>query len=163
MQGGSFLERPGESGAMGALMDEYALAAEGFCRVVEGFDAGRFARAVPGGAVHTASPLAICRHVLRAAHKYSDSIRRARGLPFTEGYSIEPGVPAAPAELRPQLAALLRYTEAGLDGLYGQSDEQVAVIRFTVSWGVVYDPDMLLEHAVCHLLRHRRQLERWPA
>ena len=37
-----------------------------------------------------------------------------------------------------------------------------AVIRFTVSWGVEYDPDMLLEHAVCHLLRHRRQLERWP-
>jgi len=25
-----------------------------------------------------------------------------------------------------------------------------------------YDPEMLLEHAVVHLLRHRRQLERWP-
>ena len=105
----------------------------------------------------------ICRHVLAAAHRYSDDIRRARGLPFEDAFRVEAGVPAQPSELRAPLAAMLRYTEAGLEGLYGQSDEQVAVIRFTVRWGVEYDPDMLLEHAVCHLLRHRRQLERWPA
>jgi len=158
-----FLDRPGESGAMGALMDEYARAAEDFCRVVEGFDPLRFGRPVAGYAAHTVSPHMICRHVLTAAHRYSDSIRGARGLPFVEGYRAEPGVPAQPAELRSLLAGMLRYTEAGLDGLYGQTDEQVGVIRFRVSWGVEYDPDMLLEHAVCHLLRHRRQLERWPA
>ena len=157
-----FLDRPGESGAMGALMDEYGRAAEDFCRVVEGLDAARFARAVPGLAAHTASPHAICRHVLTAGHRYSDDIRRARGLPFVEGYRVAAGLPAQPADVRAPLAAVLRYTEAGLDGLYGQSDEQVAVIRFRVSWGGEYDPDMLLEHAVCHLLRHRRQLERWP-
>jgi hypothetical protein len=158
-----FLDRPGESGAMGALMDEYARAAEDFCRVVEGFDAARFLQTRPEFAAHTASPQVICRHVLTAAHRYSDGIRRARGLPFAEGYRAEVAVPASPAALRGPLAEVLRYTEAGLDGLYGQSDEQVAVIRFQVPWGVEYDPDMLLEHAVCHLLRHRRQLERWPS
>jgi 1,4-dihydroxy-6-naphthoate synthase len=156
-----FLDRPGEPGAMGALMDEYARAAEDFCRVVEGFDAARFAAALPGLAAHTVSPQVVCRHVLTAAHRYSDGIRRARGLPFAEGFRVEAGVPARPDALRPLLAEMLRYTEAGLDGLYGQSDEQVSVIRFQVPWGVEYDPDMLLEHAVCHLLRHRRQLERW--
>ena len=25
----------------------------------------------------------------------------------------------------------------------------------------IYDPEILLEHAICHLLRHRLQLERW--
>ena len=25
------------------------------------------------------------------------------------------------------------------------------------------DPEMILEHAIVHLLRHRRQLERWAA
>lgn len=162
MSGHPFLDRPGESGAMGALMDEYARAAAGFCVVVEGFGAERFTRAVAGLAAHTASPQIVCRHVLAAAHRYSDSIRRARGLPFVEGHRQQAGVPARPADVRPGLAGMLRYTEAGLDGLYGQSDEQVAVIRFKVSWGVEYDPDMLLEHAICHLLRHRRQLERWP-
>jgi hypothetical protein len=163
MSGHAFLDRPGESGAMGALMDEYARAAEDFCRVVEGFEAARFTRALTGLAAHTASPQVVCRHVLTAAHRYSDGIRRARGLPFAEAFRVEAGVPAAPAELRGALAEMLRYTEAGLDGLYGQSDDQVAVIKFKVPWGVEYDPDMLLEHAVCHLLRHRRQLERWPA
>ena len=148
---------------MGALMDEYARAAEDFCRVVEGFDLARFTRSLAGPAPHTSSPQAACRHVLAAAHRYSDSIRRARGLPFAEDYRVETGVPARPADMRAPLARVLRYTEEGLDGLYGQSDEQVLVIRFKVSWGVEYDPDMLLEHAVCHLLRHRRQLERWPA
>jgi len=163
MTGQGFLDRPGERGAMGALMDEYARAADEFCRVVERLDAARFIRGVPGLAPHTASPQAICRHVVTAAHRYSDSIRRARGLPFVESYRAEAGLLARPADLRSLLAAVLRYTESGLDGLYGQSDEQVSVIRFRVSWGVEYDPDMLLEHAVCHLLRHRRQLERWPA
>ena len=157
-----FLDRPGENGAMGALMDEYARAAEDFCRVVESFEPERFARPMPGYAAHTVSPQMICRHVLTAAHRYSDAIRRARELPFVEAYRADPGVPSQPADLRPRLAELLRYTEAGLDGLYGQTDEQVGVIKFKVSWGVEYDPDMLLEHAVCHLLRHRRQLERWP-
>lgn len=141
-------------------MDEYARAAEDFCRVVEGFGAERFSRALAGLAAHTASPQVVCRHVLTAAHRYSDGIRRARGLPFA---GVEAGVPARPDDLRARLSAALRYTEGGLDGLYGQTDEQLAVIRVTTPWGVEYDPDMLLEHAVCHLLRHRRQLERWPA
>jgi hypothetical protein len=29
------------------------------------------------------------------------------------------------------------------------------------SWGQVFDLEQLLEHALAHLLRHRRQLERW--
>ena len=43
------------------------------------------------------------------------------------------------------------------------SDEAVAAITFPVRWGPIYDPEMILEHAIVHLLRHRRQIERWPA
>ena len=39
----SFIKHPGQLGAFGALMDEYARAAEDFCRVVETFDDSRFA------------------------------------------------------------------------------------------------------------------------
>ena len=34
----TFIHHPGLSGPFGALMDEYARAAEDFCRVVESFD-----------------------------------------------------------------------------------------------------------------------------
>ena len=40
-------------------------------------------------------------------------------------------------------------------------DEANRALEFTVLWGPRYDPEMILEHAVVHLLRHRRQLERW--
>jgi hypothetical protein len=38
----TFIHHPGLSGPFGALMDEYAPAAEDFCRVVEGLDLARF-------------------------------------------------------------------------------------------------------------------------
>ena len=38
-----FVRYPGRTGALGALMDEYARAAQDFCQVVETFDDSRFA------------------------------------------------------------------------------------------------------------------------
>ena len=38
----SFLEKPGSPGGFGALLDEYARAAEDFCTVVERFDPAAF-------------------------------------------------------------------------------------------------------------------------
>jgi len=48
-----------------------------------------------------------------------------------------------------------------LDILLKATEQEIQVLSFTVRWGPRYDPEMILEHAVCHLLRHRRQLERW--
>jgi hypothetical protein len=63
--------------------------------------------------------------------------------------------------VRPLLVEALRYTEGAVEGLHDWTEEQIGQLTFTVRWGPRYDPDMILEHAVCHLLRHRRQLERW--
>ncbi|MGQ0552524.1 MAG: hypothetical protein ACT4PU_04830 [Planctomycetota bacterium] len=161
----AFLLHPGGRGAAGALMDEYARAAVDFCAVVEDFELARFVRpsaARPAGAdPHTASPQALCRHVCGAAHRYADTIRKARGLPHDEAYQLAEGLPAMPAAVRSMLIQALHYTEGALEGLEDASEEDFAAIRFKVRWGPEYDPDMLLEHAICHLLRHRRQLERW--
>jgi hypothetical protein len=156
-----FLDHPGLPGACGALMDEYARAAIDLCAVIEAFDTARFTTERPGVEAWTASPRAICLHVIRAAHGYADDIRKARNLAFKARLNLPPETLPTPAAFRPLLAGALRYTEGALAGLYEASEDEVAAIKFTVSWGVAYDPDMLLEHAVCHLLRHRRQLERW--
>jgi len=39
----SFIKHPGQLGAFGALMDEYARAPKDFCRVAESFDDSCFA------------------------------------------------------------------------------------------------------------------------
>ena len=157
----TFLDRPGLPGPFGALMDEYARAAEEFCRVVEGFSPAAFEEERPGNDPDTRSPRALCLHVCGAARRYADYIRRARGLPFVDRFLLDPALLTTPGETRGHLAAGLRYTEGALAGLHEAPEETVAALKFTVRWGPVYDPEMILEHAIVHLLRHRRQLERW--
>ena len=156
-----WLSRPGAPGAMGALMDECARAAESFCAVVEALDARSWAVERAGHDPNTRSQQALCAHVVAAARRYSDYIRKARGLPFTELFVLPPGLPAAPHDVRALLREALHYTEGALEGLYEADENAIARILIKVRWGPTLDPDLLLEHAVMHLLRHRRQLLRW--
>lgn len=83
-----FLDHPGRPGALGAILDETARAAEDFCRVVE-----------------------------------------VAGCPSsTSTNSTRSNWPARPMCDR--------------------------------GWGPTCDPEMILEHGIVHLLRHRRQIER---
>jgi hypothetical protein len=146
---------------MGALLDEYARAAEDFCRVVEALPPERFGAERPSPDPSTVSQRAVCAHVCGAARRYADYIRKARGLPYEEAARVGLEHVPAPSTVRPLLVEALRYTEGAVEGLHDWTEEQLGQLTFTVRWGPRYDPDMILEHAVCHLLRHRRQLERW--
>lgn len=160
-QAGDFLDHPGRPGPFGTLMDEYARAAADFCAVVEGFDTEVYTRGRGGDDEHTASAHALCAHVCGAARRYSEYIRKALGLPHVDRYEAPLGLVASPADVRPALGAAMRYTEEGLADLYDDPREAHEIVTFLVAWGPRYDPEMILEHAIVHLLRHRRQLERW--
>jgi hypothetical protein len=41
------------------------------------------------------------------------------------------------------------------------SDEEIVRVRMDTHWGQTYDLEQLLEHAIVHILRHRRQIERF--
>ena len=41
------------------------------------------------------------------------------------------------------------------------SAEEISGIVINSRWGAVYDAEGLLEHAIVHLLRHRRQIEKF--
>jgi len=157
----AFLRQPGRSGPFGALLDEYARAAEDFCRVVEGFDPARFAAARASSDTNTVSPHAICAHVCAAAHRYAHYIRKARGVTFVERYELDPSAIRSPRDVRGSLAAAIFFTEETLEPLLDATQAEIQQLSFVVRWGPRYDPEMIMEHAVCHLLRHRRQLERW--
>ena len=64
---------------------------------------------------------------------------------------------------RAQLGRALRHTETTLDGFWDVDEKAVLALTFQVPWGPTYDPEMILEHGIVHLLRHRRQIERWIA
>jgi hypothetical protein len=157
----TFLRHPGLSGPFGALMDEYARAAEDYCRVVESFDLARFDAERPSDNPNTVSPRAICLHVIGASHRYAHYIRKARGLDFVERYEADPAQLRVPHEVRNLLTEGILLTEQTVEPLLNATEQEIQALSFAVRWGPRYDPEMILEHAVCHLLRHRRQLERW--
>ena len=51
--------------------------------------------------------------------------------------------------------------EATLDGRWEMTDEQIESVEIKSRWGPTYDLEQMLEHAVVHVLRHRRQIERF--
>jgi len=157
-----FLANPGSAGGIGALMDEYARAAAEFCRAAETFDAERFVAERDSDDPDTVSICSICRHAANAAFGYANHLRRALGLAI-EWPSPEPKERVrAPADVRPLLVDALRFTEDAVEPLRALDGDALLALEIPVRWSPhPYNPEVLLQHAICHLLRHRRQLERW--
>ena len=107
----AFIRHPGLSGPFGALMDEYARAAEDFCRVAEHFDLPRFDATRPSNNPNTVSPRAICLHVIGAAHRYALSERPVP--PGNDSWSQL--VTRLAAEVDPKLAKADEAKDAGGD------------------------------------------------
>jgi uncharacterized damage-inducible protein DinB len=147
------------SGALGALMDEYERAASELRRLVEQIPDDDFVRVVD---LQTKdddcrSVQTIMSHVVRAGYGYADYIR--------EQFSIESTRPQnkllSRQESLEQLDAALVYTAQTLEGRWEMSDEEISGTVINSRWGVVYNVEGLLEHAIVHILRHRRQIEKF--
>jgi hypothetical protein len=80
---------------------------------------------------------------------------------FVERYDADPAQLRSPQDVRRWLAEGILLTEDTVEPLLNATEADIQALSFPVRWGPRYDPEMILEHAVCHLLRHRRQLERW--
>ncbi len=58
---------------------------------------------------------------------------------------------------------MLAYTSDTLESKLEYSDDDIQKVKMIVRWGPQYDLEQLLEHAVVHILRHRRQIEKFAA
>ncbi len=96
-------------------------------------------------------------HVVGAAYGYADYIR--------EQFSIASTRPQkkllSRQESLEQLDAALRYTAQTLEGRWEMRYEEILSMVINSRWGVVYNLETLLEHAIVHVLRHRRQIEKF--
>ncbi|HKQ52434.1 MAG TPA: DinB family protein [Pyrinomonadaceae bacterium] len=146
-------------GAIGALMDEYERAAAELKRLVERIPDDDFVRIVDPQTEDEdcRSAQTIMSHVVRAAYGYADYLRAQLSIESTRP---QPGLLSRRESLE-QLEAALQYTVQTLDGRWEMSAEEISGIVIKSRWGAVYDAEGLLEHAIVHLLRHRRQLEKF--
>jgi uncharacterized damage-inducible protein DinB len=147
------------SGAIGALMDEYERAAGELRRLVEQITDEEFVRVVDSQTKDDdcRSVQTVMSHVVGAGYGYADYIREQ----FSVASSRPPRRLLSRQESLEQLDAALRYTAQTLEGRWEMSDAEISGTVIKSSWGVVYDLEQLLEHAIVHVLRHRRQIERF--
>jgi uncharacterized damage-inducible protein DinB len=153
------MEKTYRSGAIGALMDEYERAASELGGLIERIPEDDFVRVVDSqtNSDDCRSAQTIMTHVVRAGYSYADYIR--------EQFSIASNRPQnkllSRQESLEQLDAALRYTAQTLEGRWEMNDEEISRTVIKSRWGVVYDVEGLLEHAIVHILRHRRQIEKF--
>ena len=56
---------------------------------------------------------------------------------------------------------MLAYNVETLDNKWDINVDGLANNKIITSWGQSYDFEQLFEHAIVHILRHRRQIERF--
>ena len=146
-------------GAVEALMDEYERAGEELARLILGLSDDEFevVRDLRTKDEECRSIRSVMHHVVTSGYSYALYLRAALSEPGSR-----PEVPLGTrAESVGQLAAMLAYTAATLEGRWEMPDDQISAARIQSRWGQAYDLEQMLEHAIVHVLRHRRQIERF--
>jgi uncharacterized damage-inducible protein DinB len=140
-------------------MDEYERAASELERLIERIPEDDFVRVVDSetSSDDCRSAQTIMSHVVRAGYGYADYIREQFSIASTRP---QPSLLSRQESLE-QLQATLRYTAETLEGRWEMSEEEILGTVIKSRWGVVYDVEGLLEHAIVHILRHRRQIEKF--
>ena len=114
----------------GALMDEYARAAEDFCRVVDWFDASRF----DGERAGELRDDQVAAHYVRrtcAGRRTATRTTSARRAAWTSSSSTSrSGAISSPRDVRRLLAEGIMFTEATVEPLRNSSEDESRRSRF---------------------------------
>lgn len=144
------------SGAAGALMDEYDKAVRELLDVCLKMDKRLLDKVVWEPPLQTAG--LVLAHVCRAMVCYANDIRKHLGmkqmeLPDFKECSLQ--------EYQHYLLMGLEYTldifQQNPELELEQTDPEK---KLMTCWGQHYDVEQLMEHAIVHVLRHRRQIAR---
>ncbi|HQR40983.1 MAG TPA: DinB family protein [Blastocatellia bacterium] len=148
-------------GAVGALMDEYERVVGELAHVVETLSDDEYQQVRDTVTTDEAcrSFRTILTHVIGAGYGYAGMMRDFWGV---ERVGRPDDVPTAAAALD-GLQSILAYMSETLDGHWDLSEEDSNAMKMPARWGPVYDFEQLFEHAIVHVMRHRRQVERFLA
>jgi uncharacterized damage-inducible protein DinB len=146
-------------GAVGALIDEYERAAFELKSVLQKTNDEDYTRIADAETENEdcRSIQTIMNHVLRAGHGYADYIREE----FT--MKVEPfeNRRLAHQEIDGEIDKMLVYTIETLNGNWELSSEEMNKIVFDSAENFTETLEQLLEHAIVHVLRHRRQIDKF--
>jgi len=148
-------------GAVGAMMDEYERAALEFQSLVREIGEDDFTRTADEETEDEScrSIQTVASHVVGAGYGYANYIRGQ----FSMAFETIPRRLISHAEASEAIDKMLAYTIETLDGKWEMTDDEISQVKIDSRWGAAYDLEQLLEHAIVHVLRHRRQIEKFLA
>ncbi len=153
------MQKQYRQGAVGALMDEYERAAADFEHCLRSSSVEDFRRLLNPNSPDPdcQSIQSICLHVVGSGYTYANYIsRQFDEVPTSLRNTLPIDCPdSASAALRQMLA----YTLQVLENKWALSEKEVIGNLIQTAWGQQYDFEQMMEHAIVHLLRHRRQIE----
>ncbi len=148
-------------GAVGALMDEYERAALELKSLVENIgetDYTRIADAETKDAdCHSIQTM--MNHVVHAGYGYANAIRRKISMPHEPPGDERPQI--SQKEIGNEIDRFLAYTVETLDGKWEMSYADMEKFIVERKGDFSENLEQLLEHAVLHVLRHRRQIQKF--
>jgi len=141
-------------------MDEYERAIEELKVLLQTIDTATFTRILDAQTKDNdcRSVQTITNHVVRSGYGYANYIRKYFKEDFTERKTNYQLLTSEAAST--ELDHVLKYTEATLSNKWNLSQSKLYKTMIHTTWGQNYDIDQLMEHAIVHILRHRRQIEK---
>lgn len=101
----------------------------------------------------------ILSHVVSSGYSYAGYIRKLKKITDDRPGKI---IRNTVGEYRDDLEKLVLYTSQTFDAIDDTELEEFDEDKkIKTSWGQVYDIEQMMEHAVVHVLRHRRQIEKF--
>jgi len=149
------------SGAAGAILDEYEKSIDELKEVLTNISHAHLTAIADN---KTEDPDCrsiqyILTHVIRAGYCYIIEIRKSLGeqIDYVERNTLN-----TIEQYKSELDKMFKYNEQLFKDYPNlKLEEKSPNNKIKVAWGQHYDIEQLLEHAIVHVLRHRRQIERF--
>ena len=151
------------AGGLGAIMDEYQKAIAEYVRVLSMISYAEFVETVDPKTEdeHCRSIETITRHIIRSGYAYAGYVLQALKIPAYVPDSDKILIDSIEDAIR----EVYNMFDFNVSSLYDANrelvDSSLGTIRFMARWGGEYSVEQMLEHAIVHILRHRRQISRF--
>lgn len=144
-----------------ALLGEYRNVVTALQHVIAGISPENLAAVVDSQTTdpNCVSIQSVLSHVVSSGYSYAGYIRKLKRIQDDRPGKV---ARATIAECRDDLEKLVAYTNQTFETINDDELEEFDEDKkIKTSWGQVYDIEQMMEHAVVHVLRHRRQIEKF--
>ena len=97
----------------------------------------------------------VTTHIIQSGYTYANYIQSVSN---TNWFEYDKKINTTKFAIQ-EINEMLNFTENSFKDIWHKTNEEIEKTIIKSRWNVTYDVEQLLEHAIVHILRHRRQIE----